>query len=275
MAGIMTTAYSGIGDPRRSLELLWHPKGRGGRGPKPGLDLERIVSAAVELADREGLGALSMRRVAAEIGAGTMSLYRHVPGKGELLDLMLDHVIGPPESHAELHGKDWRTVLALTARDTWRLYLAHPWLLQVNQVRPILGPNALGVFDLTLASMEDLALTGREKVAMILVVDHYVTGAARTYILQRELCQQSEISDEDFWAAQEPVLVEAMESGAYPQIAKLPEDAFTIGGEEALEFGLAPLLDGLEAMVERKSRNARKPRTSSTRRSRKPRGSQG
>ncbi|MEQ7009725.1 TetR/AcrR family transcriptional regulator [Actinopolymorpha sp. B17G11] len=257
----MTTAYSGIGDPRRSLELLWHRKDPGGRGPKPSLDLERIVSAAVELADREGLGALSMRRVAAEIGAGTMSLYRHVPGKGELLDLMLDHVIGPPESHAELRGKDWRSVLTLTARSTWRLYLAHPWLLQVNQARPILGPNALGAFDLTLASMEDLGLTGREKVAMILAVDHYVTGAARTYILQQEVCQQSDISDEDFWAAQEPVLTEAMGSGAYPQIAKLPEDAFSIGGEEALEFGLGPLLDGLEAMIDRRSQKSRKSRT--------------
>ena len=93
----MTTdgsARSGSGDLSRSLELLWGTREPATRGPKAELSLERIVDAAVALADREGLGALSMRRVATELGVGTMSLYRHVPGKGELLDLMLDRVGG-------------------------------------------------------------------------------------------------------------------------------------------------------------------------------------
>jgi AcrR family transcriptional regulator len=244
----MTTAHSGSGDLSRSLELLWRGKEPASSGPKPGLTLERIVTAAVALADREGLAALSMRRVAAELDVGTMSLYRYVPGKGELLDLMLDHVIRP-EQLAEHRGADWRSTMEFLARNTWKLYLDHPWLLQVNQSRPILGPNALAGVDFALAALDDLGLTGRVKVAVIMAVDHYVTGTARTYALQQQVIQETGITDEEFWAVQAPVLTDAIATGDYPAIAQLPEDAFSIDGEEALEFGLQPLLDGLEAFI--------------------------
>jgi AcrR family transcriptional regulator len=248
----MTTAHSGSGDLSRSLRLLWHGKEPATRGPKPGLSLEGIVEAAVALADREGLAALSMRKVAAELEVGTMSLYRYVPGKGELLDLMLDHVNGPPEALEPHRGKDWRSVLELVARGTWKVYVAHPWLLQVNQARPILGPKALAGFDFALAALDGLGLSGREKVAMLIAVDSYVTGTARTYVLHQQASEESGITDEEFWAAQEPTLREAMASGDYPAVAGLSEDAFTMAGEEALEFGLGPLLDGMAAFVARR-----------------------
>lgn len=244
----MTTAHSGSGGLSRSLALLWRGQEPVVNGPKPALTLERIVTAAVELADREGLAALSMRRVATELGVGTMSLYRHVPGKGELLDLMLDHVNGPPPAPAE-HRRGWRHSMELLARGTWQRYLSHPWLIQVNQTRPILGPHALAGFDIALAALDGLGLTGREKVAVILAVDHYVTGTARTYALRRQVVQETGITDEEFWAAQAPVLTRAIADGNYPEIARLPEDAFSIDGEEALEFGLTPLLDGLETLI--------------------------
>lgn len=252
----MTTAHSGSGDLSQSLRLLWHGRQPTSRGPKPGLTLEAIIAAAVALADRDGLAALSMRKVAAELEVGTMTLYRYVPGKGELLDLMLDHVNGPPEALEPHRGKDWRSVLELVARGTWRMYVKHPWLLQVNQARPILGPNALAGFDFALASLDGLGLTGREKVAMLIAIDSYVTGTARTYVLQQQASEESGISDEEFWAAQEPTLREAMASGDYPQIAALPEDAFSLAGEEALEFGLAPLLDGFAAFIAAKRSGA-------------------
>lgn len=245
----MTTAHSGSTDVSRSIELLWQGKEPAGRGPKPGLTLTQIVVAAVELADREGLAALSMRRVAAALDVSPMSLYRYVPGKGELLDLMLDHVNGSPDELEQHRGGGWRIVLELVARGTWELYLEHPWLLQVNQARPILGPNGLAGFDFALVSLDGLGLTGREKVAVILAVDHYVTGTARTYVLRDQAARDSGISDEEFWAAQEPILTEAMASGRYPAVAGLPDDAFTIDGTEALEFGLTPLLDGLEMFI--------------------------
>jgi len=246
---IMTTERSGSGDISRSLELLWQGKEPAGHGPKPGLTLSQVVAAAVELADQEGLAALSMRRVAAALEVSPMSLYRYIPGKSELLDLMLDHVYGPADELEGHRGAGWRTILELVARATWELYLDHPWLVQVNQARPILGPNGLAGFDFALAGLDNLGLTGREKVAVILAVDHYVTGTARTYVLREQVARESGIDDEEFWAAQEPILTQAMASGNYPEVAALPEDAFAIGGAEALEFGLRQLLDGLDTFI--------------------------
>lgn len=165
---------------------------------------------------------------------------------------MLDHVYGSPDALEEHRGKDWRATMEFVARGTWELYLSHPWLLQVNQTRPILGPNALGGFDFAVAGLDGLGLTGREKVAVILAVDHYVTGTARTYVLREEAAEESGLSDEEFWAAQEPILTKAMATGNYPALSEMPEDAFNISGEDALEFGLKPLLDGLEAFINRR-----------------------
>src|SRR5882757_5683358 len=90
----MATEYTGAGDVTRSMELLWGTQERPSRGPKPSLTLDRIVEAAIELADAEGVTALSMRHVATKLKVGTMSLYRYVPSKAELLDVMVERVVG-------------------------------------------------------------------------------------------------------------------------------------------------------------------------------------
>lgn len=248
----MTTAHSGSGDLSRSMELLWQGRQQTGRGPRPTLSLPRIVDMAVALADREGIGALSMRKVAAELGVGTMSLYRYVPGKGELLDLMLDEVRDPARTAVvQLAGKDWREGLAAIAEGTWELYTQHPWLLQVNQSRPVLGPNAMAGFNAALALLGGLGLTDRERIGVILTLEHYVSGAARTFVLQQQMAEQTGISDEEFWSAQAPAMESALRGGAYPEVAGLSEDAFAIGGLQAMHFGLRPLLDGLVRLIER------------------------
>ncbi|WP_228456013.1 TetR/AcrR family transcriptional regulator [Streptomyces durbertensis] len=249
----MTTDYAGSGDLTRSLELLWKTKEPPTRGPRPGLDLEQVVAAAVRIADREGLAALSMRKVAAELGVGTMSLYRYVPGKSELLDLMVDHVQGPVADLASRRGEDWRTTLEYIARGSWELYTGHPWLLQVNQSRPLLGPNALGGFDFALAALDGLGLTGRQRVSVLVALDGYVLGVARTYLLQRQVIEQSGVSDEEFWQAQMPYLARAMESGDYPQVAGLDEDSFNASEEYTFDLGLEVLLDGVAALIARKA----------------------
>ncbi|REF38076.1 TetR/AcrR family transcriptional regulator [Thermasporomyces composti] len=248
----MTTAHSGSGDPRRSLELLWRGREPAGRGPRPGLSLERIVGAAVELADREGIAAVSMRKVAAELGVGTMSLYHYVPGKGELLDLMLDYVVEVPQAPKGKRRQTWREVLETMAWRTWRLYLSHPWLLQVNQARPVVGPKAFAALESVVAGLDGLSLTGQEKMAAIAAVENYVTGAARTYLMRQEASQRSTMTEEDFWALQAPYLSEAMADGACPHLAALPEDSFQLVPEDAFEFGLQALLDGLAATIERR-----------------------
>lgn len=245
----MTTAHTGSGDLARSLELLWQGRERPGRGPRPTLTLEQIVAAAVTLADRDGLGALSMRRVAAELGVGTMTLYRYVPGKGELLDLMLDYVVALREGTPPPEPGRWRDTMEKLAENTWRLYVAHPWLLGVNQTRPVLGPNTLAGLNHALVSLRGLGLTGREKVAMILAVEHYVTGTARTHILAQRAAEESGVTDEEFWNAHHPALETAMGSGAYPEVFTLPPDSFFMGGDAMLDFGLRPLLDGFERLI--------------------------
>src|SRR5688572_25405481 len=105
----MNQEYSGSGDPAKSLELLWRRRPQPTRGPKPALTVEGIVEAALRIADAEGIGGMSMRRMADELGVGAMTLYRYFPGKAELLDVMLDTVYGELQRR-EVDG-DWRAKL--------------------------------------------------------------------------------------------------------------------------------------------------------------------
>ena len=135
------TEYSGRGDPRRSLELLWGTGQESTRGPKPGLAVVDIVASAIELADTDGLAALSMRKVAERLGRSVMTLYTYVPGKAELLDLMLDTTLGElPTTYALDHG--WRAAVEASARDGWDFYERHPWVLQVSGRGPCWVPTS-------------------------------------------------------------------------------------------------------------------------------------
>ncbi|GHB36779.1 TetR family transcriptional regulator [Streptomyces viridiviolaceus] len=242
------TETSGSGDIARTLDLLWDTGRRPSRGPKPGLTLDRIVEAAVEVADRDGLGAVSMRRIATELGTGTMSLYRYVPGKAELLDLMLDRVQHPSDDAAALGDGTWRAALEAMARATLALYRRHPWLLEVNQSRPILGPRALDGMEKVLARIKSIGLSDPEMISAIIMIDGYVVGAARTQVYQQEAERTSGLTDAQFWEAQRPTLEKAMTSGRYPFLASLSEETFGPGFDH-FEFGLQRILDGLEVLV--------------------------
>lgn len=257
-----TTESSGSGDVSRSMELLWGTGERATRGPKPGLTLDRIVTAAIELADAEGLAAVSMRRLSTELGAGTMSLYRHVPGRAELVDLMLDRVQGegahvPEPDTAEPDAADsatgWRKTVEKAARDELALYQAHPWLLSVNQTRPVLGPGAVGGMESMLAGIKDTGLSDPELISVIIMVSGYVSGVARTQVHAVEVRQVTGISDDEFWRAQEPMLSTVMTSGRYPLMAALSPEAFGPDFDH-FEFGLQRLLDGLEVLVEQRTK---------------------
>lgn len=245
-----TTETSGSGDVTRSLELMWGSGERPTRGPKPALTLERIVTAAVRLADAEGIAAVSMRRLSTELGTGTMSLYRYVPGKAELLDLMLNHVQAPADDEDACPG-GWRAAVEAYARATLDQYRRHPWLLQVNQTRPVLGPSAVQGLERMLSRIKPMGLRDPELISVLVMVEGYVSGVARTQVQEAQAAAASQLSDEDFWDAQRPVLVKAMESGRFPLIASLSEDSF--GREfDHFEFGLQRILDGLDVLVEQR-----------------------
>lgn len=248
----MTTEHSGSGDIDRSLALLWDLDGRPNRGRRPKLTLDRVVATAIEIADAEGLEAVSMRRIAAMLDVGAMSLYRYVPGKAELLDLMLDRVIEPdPDPPAPDAG--WRVALQRMGEAMWELYTVHPWLPQVDQARPVLGPNALGGLDAVLGQLADLELSDMEKMQAISAIESYAAATARTHNSAVSAESRTGVSAEEFWEAQAPVLEKAMGGDRYPRMAALSDDAFAFSGEELYRFGLARMLDGLELMVEQRS----------------------
>ncbi|GHC60316.1 TetR/AcrR family transcriptional regulator [Streptomyces flavofungini] len=249
-----TTETSGSGDITRSLELMWGGGERPTRGPKPALTLERIIIAAVRLADAEGIAAVSMRRLSTELGTGTMSLYRYVPGKAELLDLMLNHVQAPTDDEEPYRG-GWRAALAAYGRGTLEQHRKHPWLLQVNQARPVLGPSAVGGLERVLTYIKPMGLTDPELISVLIMVEGYVSGVARNHVHAAQAAADSQLSDEAFWEAQRPVLDRIMQSGKYPLIAGLSEDSF--GSDfDHFEFGLQRILDGLEVLVERRKQDA-------------------
>jgi AcrR family transcriptional regulator len=247
----MASEHSGSGDIHRSLALMWELDEKPTRGPKPALTLDQIVTAAIEIADADGLEALSMRRVAEALGVGTMSLYRYVPGKAELLDLMLDR-LGGPDPPVDSLGDDWRTAMEALGRSIWRLYLRHAWLPFVDQSRPLLGPGSLEGFEVALRGLDGSGLTDQQKVNAIGVIEAFVSSAARLHNNAVTAEQRTGLTTEEFWQAQTPVIEKAMATGRYPLIATLDDDAFASSAEEFFEYGLQCILDGLQALVDRR-----------------------
>lgn len=236
-------------DLGRSLKLLWGDRVRPPRGRPPGLTLGRVIAAAVEVADElaetEGLDALSMRSIATRLGVGTMTLYRYVPGKSELLDLMLDHVTAVPEgTEADGEGRGWREILADEAHGHWRLCLDHPWYPFVDQSRPLLGPNSMRGLDRLLGRLRPTGVDDRTLMMMVSVQSDYVESVARRYILERRAERRTGLSNEEFWAAQSPSLEAALLSGDFPVMAQLSDNVFDFSYEELFEFGLDRLHDG-------------------------------
>ncbi|KAF0651002.1 MULTISPECIES: TetR/AcrR family transcriptional regulator [Streptomyces] len=246
-SGAGDTTTSGSGDIRRSLELLWGGGEPPSRGPKRGLTLDAVVTAAIELADAEGFDAVSMRRLSTRLNIGTMSLYRYVPGKAELLDLMLDRVQGLPPGTPETPD-DWRDGVEALARGHLALYRRHPWLLKVNQSRSVLGPGALRALEAALAALRGMGLGDEETLSVIIAVQAFTLGIARMEIQATEAARETGVSDEEFWNRQEPVLSRAMGSGEFPMMAELSEDTFSKEFDH-FGFGLRALVRGFEARV--------------------------
>ncbi|WP_336208275.1 TetR/AcrR family transcriptional regulator [Nonomuraea sp. LPB2021202275-12-8] len=249
----MTVEYSGKGDPARSLALLWRTSERTSRKGKPDLSVDRIVRAAIEVADAEGLQALSMRRVAEKLGVGTMSLYTYVPGKPELLDVMLDTVYGETIRPDNPSG-GWRERLEAIARENWTLYLRHPWLLQVAASRPVLGPNVTAKYDYELRAVDGIGLTDVEMDSVITLITGFVHGTARGAVEAAQAESRTGLSDEQWWAAHAPFFSRIADVSRFPTAARVGQAAGEAQGsaysaEAAFEFGLQRVLDGIEALV--------------------------
>lgn len=251
----MPTECAGRGDPARSIALLWGGREKGSRGPKPELTVDGIVAAAIAIADAEGLDRLSMRRIAARLGVGTMSLYRYVPGKAELLDLMVDRVNAETERPDNVPG-GWRARLERIARENFRLHERHPWLLQLSLARPPLGPGIIAKYDYELGAVEGIGLTDVEMDSVLTLVLDFVRGSAANALAASSAARSTGQSDEQWWLAQAPFLAKVFDPQVYPLAARVgvaATDAYqgVSNPRHAFEFGLERLLDGIEDFVGR------------------------
>lgn len=253
----MTADSSSAGDPRRSLELLWGLAPARRRGPRPRHSVEEIAVAAIQLADAEGLSALSMRRVADRLNVATMSLYTYVPSKAELIDVMLDRVYGEtPKAYAP--GSGWRARLEQVARDNWDLYHRHPWMLQVVVHRPVLGPNMIAKFDFELRAIDGQGLSDLEMDQVISLISNYVHGAVRSAVEAMQAESRTGISDAQWWEISGPLLEKVFDPTQFPTAARVGAaagEAYEAVGdpERAFAFGLDRVLDGLEAFIAKRS----------------------
>jgi len=253
----MATEFTGGGDPGRSIALLWGVTEPGRRGPKASRSVDEVVHAAVALADAEGLAALSIRRVAEALGLSAMSLYTYVPSKAELIDLMLDRVAAEAPSP---DAPDWRGRLEQLSRGRWAMAQRHPWLAQVGTHRPPLGPNLLASAERTLSAIDGLGLSEFEMDQLISGISDYVRGAIRSALDASEVARATGLTDEQWWALNQPLLKDKVDPGSFPTITKIGE-AYQAGEIQAhdpernFEFGLQRMLDGVEVFIEQRRAN--------------------
>lgn len=221
------------------------------REPREGLTLERIVGTGIEIADTEGLETLSMRRVAADLGVGTMSLYRYVSSKDALIELMVDRVHGEDKNLAPVPA-DWRARLELSALREWRLYSRHPWVLQVIATpQPPLGPNILADLERAMGALDGLGLDPVMMHWVTIAVSAQVQGAALLRVSEWEAERRTGVTTRQWRAAKMPMLSEILESGQFPMLSSLLERQEEIAHiDEWLWFSLRRLLDGVAVFVE-------------------------
>jgi AcrR family transcriptional regulator len=204
----------------------------GGQAKKRRLSPEAIVEAAVRLADAEGIGAVSIRRVAAELDARAMSLYDHFASKRELLASMADEVVGEMLSSQPL-PEDWREAVAVSARKMYAAYAHHPWAIFVTAERPPPGPNGVKIAKQMARALATLPLADGDVWQVQGIVNDYVIGYSFRTV--------GGPNPEDMEAA-----IAASDVVEFPELAALPDNLRNRPSTERFELGLQTVLDGVE-----------------------------
>ncbi|WP_407286601.1 TetR/AcrR family transcriptional regulator [Streptomyces sp. BP-8] len=245
-----------FGDQAGSVELLWGGREKPSRGPKPALSLERITRTAIGVADAGGLGAVSMQRVAGELNFTKMSLYRYVPGKSELVALMIDAAMGePPGAHgAEAGGegvRGWRTALREWAEGLAAVYHRHPWLLDAAVGPRVMGPHELAWTERAVAALAQAGLSGAEQLDAVVVVNGHIRAIAQVSVSMGLGSARAKDPEQAVSAALNELLVSR--GDRFPAVAAAVSAAATdqTARNQAWEFGLERIMDGLEAYLAR------------------------
>ena len=239
---------------RRRSELLWEDRSRSTRGPKASVTPDEVVQAAMQIADRDGLSALTMQAVSASLGLTTMAVYRYFPSKEALYDAIVDAGMGLPPKPPEPRG-DWRAELTQWAHAKRRMLISRPWLAELPFVAAPHGPNWLSWLEAVVDSLSRTNLTGEEKGQMLSILDGFTRGASDTAISLAR-ARKAGVSEQEWAAAVGADLGRAIGDPRFPAFAALltaPTDPHNRTLEESFDFCLQRVLDGIELYINRKS----------------------
>jgi AcrR family transcriptional regulator len=240
----------------RVLPLLWRRSipARKAAGRPPRLSVDLVVTTGIRIADADGLEAASMTRVAAELSVATMTLYTYVPSRDDLVELMVDEVLGERRLDAEPPAP-FRERVRCYADRTFAMYRAHPWLARVSQIRPPIGPGMLAEREYMLATVAGLGLPTGQVNAAALAVGGYITAAARQEAEERLVSRATGMTTGDWWGQRGELWEKWFDVEAHPAMTELwNAGGFDRGADEqaqdAYEYGLGLLLDGIERSVQ-------------------------
>ncbi|ALO07321.1 Transcriptional regulator, TetR family [Streptomyces venezuelae] len=225
-------------------EVIWARPERAGRGPKPAYSRRDVVDAAVRIADADGIDGVSMRRVAAELGCGTMSLYNYVPRKEDLYELMVDAVSGEYELPEEPSG-DWRADMTAIAHQSRAIMYRHPWLPRVMTTAYGFSPNALRFLEWCLGCLTPLDAPAGLKMQLIAMVNGTVMATVANEQAIAERARGLPWSEAEEQAVRGAYLVGQVASGRYPHLAGLLAEApaAPVDPDEIFAMTIARLLD--------------------------------
>jgi AcrR family transcriptional regulator len=239
----------GTPEGRRVVALLWDPPpAPPPRGPRPKRTLTEVVHAGIAIADVEGLAALSMRKVAHRLDIGAMSLYTYVPGRSELIELMIDQVyaeLGRPDP-----SRPWRTRLETWMRETWRIYTVHPWLLDYNMSRLPIGPHVLDVSEWLYSALSAAGFHGARNVAVANLIQWQLVGAGRSVISDADEARHTGVSAQAYWDSRASFWVTYFDPDRFPTMAAI----YAAGGfDDPAGWDVGQMIDRLLDVIERLS----------------------
>jgi AcrR family transcriptional regulator len=229
--------------------VIWMRPEHGTRGPKATHSRRDVAATGIRIADKEGLEAVSMRRIAAELGTGTTSLYRYVSKKDDVLELMGDEVMG--ELRGTVLSGDWRADLCAIARLLRETALRHPWLPAMSSGRSNHGPNSLWWIELSLSVFDGMDLDTDEMLANLGTLSAFVLGHVLGELGDQKAALRSGLSHEQWMEQQGEYGPTIMNSGLYPRFTRVMIEAATPHAadrqDRGFEAGLERVLDGLAA----------------------------
>jgi AcrR family transcriptional regulator len=230
--------------PLAERRLIWFRPPRGRRGPEPTLSRDQITNVAVELADSEGLAAVSMRKLAAKLDAGATSLYWHVQSKDDLHELMVDQVVG--EVRLPEPSGDWRADLRALALATYETLSRHRWIVLLG-IQPGLGPKTRRYGEVALRVFEPLGLDISTAFNVLAALNNYIFGFLHREIAWQQLSERSGLDEEGWRARLQTYLGEA--GGEDAGLAEQMAARFALVSRESFEFGLDCLLEGIAGRI--------------------------